>query len=81
MNAASSELSLTAIAVVAIAAIGVLFTTVVWPSIKSNITNRSRCANAVSCENCNGKTCDCYYFDDSGEVSNNTIKCPDSEAN
>lgn len=81
MNAASSELSLTAIAVVAIAAIGVLFTTVVWPSIKSNITNRSRCANTVSCDNCIGKTCDCYYFTETGDVSSDPIKCPNSAVN
>ncbi len=76
MKEASSELSMTAIAVVAIAAIGVLFTTVIWPSIKTNIINSTKCANALSCDNCNGKTCKCTYLDDDGNVQSN-LTCPD----
>lgn len=34
MKEASGELSMTAVAVVAIAAIGVVFTTLIWPAIK-----------------------------------------------
>ena len=37
MKDATGELSMTAVAVVAIAAISVVFTTLIWPSIKKNI--------------------------------------------
>ncbi len=76
MKEASSELSMTAIAVVAIAAIGVVFTTVVWPSIKINIVNSAKCANAISCTDCSNGTCTCDYLDDSGNIQHN-LKCPD----
>ena len=78
MNAASGELSLTAIAVVAIAAIGVLFTTVVWPSIKSNITTRTQCSQAF-CTSCDNGMCDCTFYDEDGTQKN--IKCPDTSSN
>lgn len=78
MNAASSELSLTAIAVVAIAAIGVLFTTVVWPSIKTNITTRTKCSQAF-CTSCDNGSCQCTYYDEDGTAS--TITCPDTSNN
>ena len=41
MKEASGELSMTAVAVVAIAAIGVVFTTLIWPAIKNNITRKN----------------------------------------
>jgi hypothetical protein len=73
MKEASSELSMTAIAVVAIAAIGVLFTTVIWPTIKTNITNSARCSNAINCV-CNGNTCNCQYLDENG--TSTAVTCP-----
>ena len=80
MKEASSELSMTAIAVVAIAAIGVVFTTVVWPSIKTNIVNSAKCANAISCDPCSNGTCTCKYLDDNGNVATDTITCPDKSS-
>lgn len=80
MKEASSELSMTAIAVVAIAAIGVLFTTVIWPSIKTNIINSTKCANAISCSGCNGKTCSCTYLDNDGKAQTG-LTCPDKITN
>ncbi len=41
MKEASGELSMTAVAVVAIAAVGVLFTTVVWPLLQKQIVQRT----------------------------------------
>ena len=55
MKEASGELSMTAVAVVAIAAIGVVFTTLIWPSIKANITRSTKCTTEI---------CDCYYCED-----------------
>ena len=73
MKEASSELSMTAIAVVAIAAIGVLFTTVIWPTIRININNSTRRANAINCS-CRGDTCDCQYIDENGTQT--AVTCP-----
>ena len=41
MKAATGELNLTVITVIAIGAIAALFYTVLWPTIKENITNNS----------------------------------------
>lgn len=41
MKEASGELSMTAVAVVAIAAVGVLFSTVVWPLLQKQIVQRT----------------------------------------
>lgn len=49
MKEASGELSMTAIAVVAIAAIGVLFTTLIYPQIKSSIVSKTNCSQAFDC--------------------------------
>lgn len=76
MKEASGELSMTAVAVVAIAAIGVVFTTLIFPTIKSSLQSRQHCADAYSCS-CgdNAKTCDCTYLDGNTEKS---IKCPNN---
>ena len=63
MKEASGELSMTAVAVVAIAAIGVVFTTLIWPAIKKNITNSTYCTQALHCTR-SGDTCNCYYLDE-----------------
>ena len=58
MKEASGELSMTAVAVVAIAAVGVLFTTLVWPSVKKSLAHNSACASAYACKDVNGEyTC------------------------
>lgn len=76
MKDATGELSMTAIAVVAIAAIGVVFTTLIWPSIKANITRSTYCSQTISCTDCNGKTCVCTYLKEDGETTD-TVRCPD----
>lgn len=76
MKEASGELSMTAITVVAIAAIGGIFTVLIWPSLKANITRSARCTQAYSC-NCpgNGGLCECKYLDENNNEQ--TVKCPD----
>lgn len=73
MKEASGELSMTAVAVVAIAAIGVVFTTLIWPAIKKNITNSTYCTQAFDCT-CSGDTCNCSYLDENDEKQ--TVTCP-----
>ena len=73
MKEASGELSMTAVAVVAIAAIGVVFTTLIWPAIKENITRSTYCTQAFDCT-CSGDTCNCYYLDENDAKT--AVKCP-----
>lgn len=76
MRDATGELSMTAVAVVAIAAISVVFTTLIWPSIKANIVRSAHCNEVISCDCKDGsKTCDCIYLDTDGETEK-PIKCP-----
>jgi len=83
MKEASGELSMTAVAVVAIAAIGVLFTTLIWPSIKGSLTASAKCSSSFNC-NCgsdgNAATCECSYYDDDGNVAADKITCENPNA-
>ena len=73
MKEESGELSMTAITVVAIAAIGGVFTAIVWPQIKVNILNQTKCANKFNC-NCSEDSCSCKYYDASGTPQD--VTCP-----
>lgn len=82
MKDATGELSMTAVAVVAIAAISVVFSTLIWPTIKSNITRSTYCSQAF---NCNGgdtsdaggmQTCQYCKNDDCSETG--TVQCQQS---
>lgn len=75
MKEASGELSMTAVAVVAIAAVGVLFATVIWPNISSSLKHSQRCSAAYGCTNCADGKCTCYYEDENGK--DKTITCDD----
>lgn len=80
MKEASGELSMTAVAVVAIAAVGVLFTTLIWPAIKGSLLAGQRCSSAVNCDcgtDGNAKQCTCNYYLEDGSVSDegDTVKC------
>jgi len=84
---ASGELSMTAITVVAIAAIAVVFTTLIWPGIKANIQRATYCSQSFNCV-CNsqnpGDLCDCWYIpgnnkgDATGNVTPTSIQCPNN---
>ena len=77
MKEASGELSMTAVAVVAIAAIGVVFTTLIWPAIKNNITRSTNCTQAFDCDNCSDGTCTCYYLDEND--TKQPVTCPEKK--
>ncbi len=79
MKEATGELNMTVITVVAIAAVAAFFYAFVWPSIKTTIQRNNKCANTSYCEQCNGKTCQCYYIDDDGKEAG-PITCPDSSS-
>ena len=72
MKEASGELSMTAVAVVAIGAIAVLFTTLILPGLKANITRNTYCSQAYKCEG-NGNMKICKYLDENGAEQN--VKC------
>ena len=74
MKDATGELSMTAVAVVAIAAIGVVFTTLVWPAIRSNILRSTYCSQTVRCDaaNENGMAV-CYYCPTADNNNSNDI--------
>ena len=48
MKEASGELNMTVITVVAIAAVGLLFTLFVWPNIQANLMLSTACSNLNS---------------------------------
>lgn len=75
MKEASGELSMTAVAVVAIAAIGVVFSTLIWPAIKNNIRQQTYCSAAYNCS-CAEKDCECKYRDE--DNTEQDITCPAS---
>lgn len=75
MKEASGELSMTAVAVVAIAAIGVVFTTLIWPAIKNNITRSTNCTQAYDCTNCTNGMCTCKYLNEKDVVTE--VQCPE----
>ncbi len=75
MKEATGELNMTVVTVVAIAAVAAFFYAFVWPSIKVNILNSTKCSATTDCR-CTGKTCKCTYLDE-----NNTpqeITCPNN---
>ena len=74
MKDATGELSMTAIAVVAIAAIGVVFSQLVWPAIKKNITRSAHCSEAFKCNPSSGNTMTCFYMDESD--AEQEVVCP-----
>lgn len=77
MKDATGELSMTAVAVVAIAAISVVFTTLIWPTIKSNITRSAYCSQAYDCDCSSGDSlCECKYLDGEEEKD---VKCPNKD--
>lgn len=70
MKEASGELSMTAVAVVAIGAIAVVFTTLVWPSMKQNITRNTYCSQAYDCGTPTNGKANCKYLDENDAEKN-----------
>ena len=85
MKDATGELSMTAVAVVAIAAIGVVFTTLIWPQIRTNILRSTYCSQAFNCTCGSGaKMCGCQYCENNNDdtsaagCSAKSISCPNN---
>lgn len=72
---AIGELNTTVIAVTAIGAVALFFNLFVWPSIKTNVLNSTKCASATNCL-CTGKTCKCTYFK---ENKAEEVTCPNKQ--
>ena len=47
MKEATGELNMTVVTVVAIAAVAAFFYAFIWPSIKTNILNSTKCSSAI----------------------------------
>lgn len=79
MKDATGELSMTAVAVVAIAAVSVVFTTLIWPSLKANWIRGVNCSQVERCDesSCDDGVCTCYYRDADGELQE--IQCSNKD--
>lgn len=76
MKDATGELSMTAVAVVAIAAIALVFRTLIWPAIQTSVEKSTYCSSAFGCDCSAGKTCACYYTSSDG--TEKPITCPNN---
>ncbi len=79
MKEATGELNMTVVTVVAIAAVAAFFYAFVWPSIKTNIINSTKCSSAINCE-CTDKQCSCQYqtSDAEGNPKYEDVTCPNN---
>lgn len=66
MKEASGELSMTAVAVLAITAVGVIFTTLIWPGIKKSLAHNTACTSAYACNCSAGNSCSCTVLKPDG---------------
>ncbi len=76
MKEASGELSVTAITVIAIAAIATLFMVLIYPRIKNQIVSGANCSAAFACKDISGtNTRSClYYTNENGSTA--SVVCP-----
>lgn len=74
MKEAAGELNMTAVTVVAIAAIGALFYAFIWPSVRNNIQMRTKCANAQGCTTCVDTSMTCQWMNEEGDMEE--VSCP-----
>ena len=79
MKDATGELSMTAVAVVAIAAIALLFRSLVWPQIQATIQRNAYCSQAHACTNCTESMCTCNYFDEKTGNEQSGLRCPNNQ--
>ena len=75
MKEATGELNMTVVTVVAIAAVAAFFYAFIWPSIKTNILNSTKCSSAINCT-CTGNTCKCQYPTTGGSYEE--VTCPNN---
>lgn len=82
MKEATGELNMTVVTVVAIAAVAAFFYAFVWPAVRINIINSTKCASAINCvPETAGKTVKCDYLDEDGKIAAEPIICPDTRSN
>lgn len=74
MKEASGELNMTAITILAIAAVGAFFYLVIWPGLRNNIERSQQCSSAV-CGACTNGVQTCSYTDADGNVVPD-LQCP-----
>ena len=60
MKEASGELNATIIVVLAVGVLMAFFYYTIWPIIKTNLDNNSKCSKAI-CESCSNKNGKCDY--------------------
>ena len=77
MKEASGELSMTAITVVAIAAIAGLFSVFLLPGLKGTIMKKTHCSQAYNCDQ-DGNNC--TYCENDECTSTGTVDCGTSKA-
>lgn len=75
MKEATGELSMTAVAVVAIVAVGGLISAFVIPNMKTSLERKTLCSGAYSCGTCNNGTMLCTVQKSDGKIENN-YACP-----
>jgi len=76
MKEATGELSMTGIAIAAVAVLGVLFINFIYPNIRDSLQHNQECSAAYGCHDCDGNVCLCY----SEEHPAGDLQCPDSGA-
>ena len=87
MKDATGELSMTAVAVVAIAGLAGVFGVLIWPQLKTQIISSTHCANAFAGEcgatkSCGGEMISMCYCTDSSCESVEAVCCnPDQRTN
>lgn len=81
MKDATGELSMTAVAVVAIAAIAALFGTLIWPNIQRNILRSTYCSQAIYCDEDSGKgnMVKCTYCKNDDCTETGEVECQASD--
>ena len=73
MKEATGELNMTVVTVVAIAAVAAFFYAFIWPTIKNNLQNTTKCNAAVCPTDCTNDVCTCTYVKEDG--STEEVKC------
>ena len=76
MKEASGELSMTAITVVAIAAIAGLFSVFLLPGLKGTIMKKTHCSQAFDCDSSGNN---CTYCEDESCTNKGTVDCGTSK--
>ena len=81
MKEASGELSMTAVAAIAIGAIAVIFTTLILPALKTNIQRSTLCAQAYDCVTDGAKDgwANCTYLNENNEEKPITCKYDEAD--